>query len=128
MKLKTIKINEIYDKGEKMKKLLPILLLAVLLVIMMTGCTTEEALGTGMIVFLFVCSGIIGIIFLLLFVLWIITLVDVAKRDSDEFPNATENTRIIWLVVLIVTFIVNFWWIAAIVYYFVVMKKMPRKK
>ena len=118
------------EKGRvvEMKKLLPILLLAVLLVIMVTGCTTEEALGTGMIVFLFVCTGIIVIIFLLLFVLWIITLVDVIKRDKDEFPNATENTRIIWLVVLIVTFVVNFWWIAAIVYYFMVMKKMPRKK
>ena len=111
-----------------MKKLIPILLLAALLVVMVTGCTTEDALGTGMIVFLFVCGGIIGIIFLLLFVLWIITLVDVIKRDADEFPNATENTRIIWLVVLIVTFVVNFWWIAAIVYYFMVMKKMPRKK
>jgi hypothetical protein len=115
-------------KGEIMKKLLPVLLLAVLLVIMLTGCTTEDALGTGMIVFLFVCGGILGIIFLLLFVLWIVAVVDVAKRDSDEFPNATENTKTIWLVVLIVTFVVNFWWVAAIVYYFLVMKKMPRKK
>ena len=112
-----------------MKKLLPVLLLALLLVIMVTGCTTtEDALGTGMIVFLFVCGGIIGIIFLFLFILWIIALVDVAKRDSDDFPNATENTKTIWLVVLIVTFVVNFWWITAIVYYFMVMKKMPRKK
>ena len=111
-----------------MKKLLPILLIAALLVIMVTGCTAEDALGPGMIVFLFVCGGIIGIIFLLLFILWIVALVDVAKRDNDEFPNATENTKTIWLVVLIVTFLVNFWWIAAIVYYFMVMKKMPRKK
>ena len=111
-----------------MKKFLPILLIAALLVIMVTGCTAEDALGTGMIVFLFVCGGIIGIIFLLLFILWIVALVDVAKRDNDEFPNATENTKTIWLVVLIVTFLVNFWWIAAIVYYFMVMKKMPRKK
>jgi hypothetical protein len=110
-----------------MKKLILILLMIALLATMITSCTTEDALGTGMMVFLFVCSGIIGIIFLLLFVLWIITLVDVAKRDPDEFPNATENTKMIWLVVLIVTFLVNFWWIAAIVYYFVVMKKMPRE-
>ena len=111
-----------------MKKLLPILFLAALLVIMITGCTIEDALGTGTIVFLFVCGGIIGIIFLLLFILWIVALVDVAKRGNDEFPNATENTKTIWLVILIVTFVVNFWWVAAIVYYFMVMKKMPRKK
>ena len=111
-----------------MKKLLPVLLLAVLLVIMVTGCTSEDVLGTGMIIFLSICGGIIGIIFLLLFILWIVTLVDAAKRGSDEFPNATENTKTIWLVVLIVTFVVNFWWVAAIVYYFMVMKKMPRKK
>lgn len=111
-----------------MKKFLPILLLAVLLVILATGCTTEDALGTGMIVFLFLCSGIIGIIFLLLFILWIVALIDCAKRDNDEFPDAGENTKTIWLVVLIVTFVVNFWWVAAIVYYFMVMKKMPRKK
>ena len=111
-----------------MKKLLPILLMAVLLIVMVAGCTAEEAIGAGVGVFMFVCFGIIGIIFLLLFILWIVTLVDCVKRDNDEFPNATENTKTIWLVVLIVTFVVNFWWIAAIVYYFMVMKKMPRKK
>jgi len=111
-----------------MKKLLPITFLAALLAAMVTGCTTEDALGTGMIVFLFVCGGIISIIFLLLFILWIVTLIDCAKRGKDEFPDAGENTRMIWLVVLIVTFVVNFWWVAAIVYYFMVMKKMPRNK
>ncbi|MCK5566996.1 MAG: DUF2516 family protein [Actinomycetia bacterium] len=116
------------SKGEKMKKLLPILLLVTLLVVMATGCTAEDAVGTGISIFLFVCYGILGIIGLLLFILWIVALVDCVKRGKDEFPNAGENTKTIWLVVLIVTFVVNFWWVAAIVYYFMVMKKMPRKK
>ena len=113
-----------------MKKLLPILLLAALLVVMAAGCTTEDAVGAGVGVFLFVCFGILGIIGLFLFILWIVDLVDCIKRGNDEFPNAGENTRTIWLVVLIVTFVVGIGssWIAAIVYYFMVMKKMPRKK
>ncbi len=111
-----------------MKRFIPVLFPAALLAVVVTGCTTEDAVGVGISVFAFVCWGILALIGLLLFVLWIVTLVDCIKRGNDEFPNATENTKIIWLVVLIVTFVVNFWWVAATVYYFMVMKKMPRKK
>ena len=113
-----------------MKRLLPILLMAALLIVMVAGCTAEDAAGAGISIFLIVCFGVLGLIGLFLFILWIVALVDAAKRDNDEFPNATENTRLIWLVVLIVTFVVGIGlsWITAIVYYFMVMKKMPRKK
>jgi uncharacterized BrkB/YihY/UPF0761 family membrane protein len=113
-----------------MKKLLPILLMAALLIVMAAGCTAEDAVGAGLSVFLVVCFGVLGLVGLFLFIVWIVALVDVAKRGNDEFPNATDNTKTIWLVVLIVTFVVGIGlsWIAAIVYYFMVMKKMPRKK
>ncbi|HAJ95922.1 MAG TPA: hypothetical protein DCP02_06790 [Actinobacteria bacterium] len=111
-----------------MKKLLTIFFIAALLTVMAAGCTAEDALGIGISTFMILCWGVLAIIGLLLLVLWIVTLVDCIKRSNDEFPGTGENTRTIWLVVLIVTFVVNFWWVAAIVYYFVVMKKMPRKK
>jgi len=111
-----------------MKKLLPILFLATLLIIMVSGCTAEDAIGASIGIFMVMCWGVLAIIGLLLLVLWIVTLVDCIKRSNDEFPGTGENTKTTWLIVLIVTFVVNFWWIAAIVYYFVVMKKMPRKK
>jgi len=71
-------------------------------------------------------SALIGLFF---FVIWIIALVDCARRKLDEFPAGGENSKTIWLVILIVTFFVgNLNGIAAIVYYFMVMKKMPQKK
>jgi len=74
-----------------------------------------------------VVGGLIGLFF---FVIWIIALVDCAKRKPDEFPAGTggENAKTIWLVILIATFFVTqLNGVAAIVYYFMVMKKMPRK-
>jgi len=112
-----------------MKKITIPVLLAALVPLLMSGCSsTEEAFGAGMSVLIFLCGGFIALIFIFLFVLWIITLVDCIKRKDSEFPGGGENTKTIWLVVLLVTFIVNFWWVACIVYYFMVMKKMPREK
>ncbi len=93
-----------------------------------TACTTEDAIGAGLTGLWIFCSVIGGLIGLLLLVLWIICIIDVAKRQKDEFPDAGENTKTIWLVVLIVSWVVSLSWVAAIVYYFMVMKKMPRKK
>ena|GEM_PF-1366883 len=115
-------------KGANMKRLLPLTLLVSLIPLALSGCTTEDAIGAGIGAFMFVCWGVLALVGLLLFILWIITLVDCVKRDNSEFPGAGENTKTIWLVILIVTFFVNFWWVAAVVYYFAVMKKMPRKK
>ncbi len=111
-----------------MRKLIFPSLLTVLIPLLVFGCTTEDAGGAGVagvLICLFVVLGLIG---LFLFILWIITFVDCLKRDSSEFPNASENTKTIWIVVLLVSWVVGFSWIAAIVYYFMVMKKMPRKK
>lgn len=80
---------------------------------------------------IFVCFAVIaGLIGLFFFVVWIIALVDCAKRKPNEFPVGTggENAKTMWLVILIVTFFVSqLNGIAAIVYYFMVMRKKPRK-
>ena len=131
-----------------MKKILSLALLLSFAAVALLGvsCTNKETVENifgGMAVTGFVgiwiCIAVIGVciavigglIALFLFVVWIIALVDCAKRKPDEFPAGTggENAKTIWLVILIATFIVTqLNGVAAIVYYFMVMKKMPRKK
>jgi heme/copper-type cytochrome/quinol oxidase subunit 2 len=106
-----------------MKRLIPLVLLAALIPLMLFGCTAEDAVGAGLSVFLIVCYGILGIIGLLLFVLWIVTIVDCAKRSNDEFPGSGDNMKLVWLLLIILL-----GYIPSIVYYFMVMKKMPRNK
>jgi hypothetical protein len=114
------------------------LLLLGAVAVLSTGCTGEEVTGgaIGIAAVPFVAFGIcfsvimmlLGLFFL---VIWIIALIDCAKRKPDEFPPGTggENAKTMWLVILIVTFFVTqLNGIAAIVYYFLVMKKMPRKE
>lgn len=82
---------------------------------------------TGFIICFAVVGGLIGLFF---FVIWIIALVDCAKRKPVEFPPGTggENAKTMWLVILIATFFVSqLNGVAAIIYYFMVMKKKPRK-
>ena len=123
-----------------MKKifLLASLLLFAAVSLLGAGCTSrwaaEEFFGgmavtgfTGVFICIAVVGGLIGLFF---FVIWIIALVDCAKRKPDEFPPGTggENAKTMWLVILIATFFVTqLNGVAAIVYYFMVMKKKPRK-
>ena len=114
-----------------MKKVYTWLLMLALMVSMAavgSACTTEDAVGAGLTGFWIFCSIIGGLLGLFLFVLWIICIVDVAKRKNNEFPGGGDNSKTIWLVILIVSWVVSLSWVAAIVYYFMVMKKMPRKK
>ena len=107
-----------------------ILSLLALTVFVLPGCTPEDAV-TGaaaagfagiwiVAVLVWLLMAAVGIFF---FVIWIITLIDCAKRDNDEFPDATENSKLIWILVIVLA-----GGIGAIIYYFVVMRKMPRKK
>lgn len=113
-----------------MKKLLSLALLLSFAAVALLGvsCTSEEAIWAGAGVFIFICWAFFALIGIFLLVVWIITIVDCAKRENDKFPGGGENSKTIWLVILIATWVVGFWWVAAIVYYFMVMKKMPRKK
>ncbi|MCG9478964.1 MAG: DUF2516 family protein [Actinomycetia bacterium] len=88
----------------------------------------SDALGMGIGVFAIICWAIFALVGLFLFIVWIITLVDCAKRKNEEFPSGGENAKTIWLVVLIASWVVGLYWLAAILYYFMVMKKKPRNK
>ena len=124
-----------------MKKILSLALLLSFAAVALLGvsCTNKEVteeIVSGMaisgFVGIWICIAVVGgLIALFLFVVWIIALVDCARRKLDEFPAGTggENAKTIWLVILIATFFVTqLNGVAAIVYYFMVMKKMPRKK
>ncbi|MBM3708953.1 MAG: DUF2516 family protein [Actinobacteria bacterium] len=110
--------------------MLALIFISVLQVFSLISCTSEDAataaIGTAAAVpvaiwFCFVAiAWLVGIFF---FVIWIITLVDCAKRENEDFPGAGENTKLLWI--LIIVFAGG---IGAIIYYFLVMKKMPRKK
>ena len=94
-----------------------------------TSCSSEEAaiaaggtaaLGLAVIP---ICFGVVfGLAGIFLFVVWIMMLIDCAKRDNSEFPNAGESTKTMWLLIVILASGVG-----AIIYYFMVWKKMPRK-
>ncbi len=66
------------------------------------------------------CQGIFFIIAIAGLVFWVLMLVDVIKRQDDQFPNPSENTKIIWILIVVLLS-----WIGALVYYFMVKKKMP---
>lgn len=46
-------------------------------------------------------------------------LVDVIKRPDDAFPNPGPNTKIVWILVVVLAS-----WIGSLIYYFAVKKKM----
>jgi hypothetical protein len=124
-------------QGGKMKKISLLALLTILVITLSlagVSCNnsysygTEEALGWGIGIFAVVCWIFFALIGIFFFVVWIITIVDCAKRKNEEFPDGGENAKTIWLVVLLVTWLVGFWWVAAIVYYFMVMRKKPLKR
>ena len=94
-----------------------------------TSCSSEDAaiaagstavMGlVGIWIFFVVVLWLAGIF---LFIVWIIMLVDCAKRDNSEFPNAGESTKTMWILILVLASGVG-----SIIYYFLVRKKMPRK-
>lgn len=110
-----------------MKKLMTRLLAATWSLLMvagflLTGCSSEEAAGGGIVAGA-ICLWVFFVaIWIFLFVVWIIMLIDVVKRPDDQFPGGGENSKTIWLIVVILT-----GGIGAIVYYFMVKKKMPLK-
>jgi hypothetical protein len=122
------------NKGEKLDKktikIMTLIMSFILIAIMaITSCSSEEAavaagstaaLGLAGI---WICFAVVlWLAGIFLFVVWIIMLVDCAKRDNSEFPNAGENTKMMWLLIVILASGVG-----SIIYYFLVKKKIPRK-
>lgn len=107
--------------------------LAVSLIYLLAACSVEDAssaaVGTaaagfaglmGMFVCIYVLAFAAGIFF---FIVWIIALVDCAKRENMDFPSPTENSKVLWILIVVLA-----GGVGAIVYYFIVMKKMPARK
>jgi len=86
----------------------------------------SNAAGAGLGLVFTCCWGLVALVFLALFVLWIVMLIDVIQRQEYEFPNSSGSSKTLWLIILIVSFVLSLYWIAAIVYYFMVFKKIKR--
>ena len=99
----------------------------------LSSCSGEDAIaaaiGTAtagfaglwiLLIFVWVIAWGAGIFF---FVIWIISLVDCAKRDAMDFPNATDNTKVLWILIIVLAK-----GIGALIYYIVIMRQSPRKK
>ncbi|TES93798.1 MAG: PLDc_N domain-containing protein [Candidatus Cloacimonadota bacterium] len=63
----------------------------------------------------------IWLIILGLLGLWIWMLIDCIKREEKDFPSMGENTKLIWILIVVLT-----QWIGAIIYYFMVKQKMDK--
>ena len=75
--------------------------------------------------FLFVLLALVlGLIFaglaLFLFILWILMLIDALTRKDWQ----SDDERMMWTIVLVLSLFVGLWGIAAVVYYYVI--KRPR--
>ena len=117
-----------------MKKISLFALLSLLVIVLSltgVGCDYsygDEAIGAWFGVFIIICLAFFAIVGIFLLVVWILAIIDCARRTNKEFPDGGENAKTIWLIVLLVSWVVNLWWVAAIVYYFMVMKKKPLKR
>ncbi|MFZ3062744.1 MAG: hypothetical protein WA148_03250 [Actinomycetota bacterium] len=82
--------------------------------------------GFGL-VYLF-CIGLIVILALAFLVFWILMLVDCIQRDEKDFPGSTGNSKVVWLVILLASWVFSLYWVAAILYYFLVKRKAEAEK
>jgi hypothetical protein len=73
------------------------------------------------------CWAIAALLGIALFIFWILMLVDCIKRDEADFPNSTGNTKTIWLVILLASWLLSAFWLGAIVYYFMVKRPAGKK-
>lgn len=92
------------------------------------GDAAASALCGGFGLIYVVCWGLIALIGIALLVFWLLMLIDCFQRDESEFPNSSGNTKTIWLVILLASWLISMSWLAAIIYYFMVKRAAPRGK
>ncbi|MBN1298880.1 MAG: PLDc N-terminal domain-containing protein [Actinobacteria bacterium] len=117
------------DKSKAVNLLIPVMIAVVAIAFSVTGCTEEGAAATGITAIagfagLYICIiAVAWLVGIFLFVVWIIMLVDCAQRDNADFPDANSNSKLMWILIIVLA-----GGIGAVVYYFVVKRKMPRQK
>jgi hypothetical protein len=87
-----------------------------------------SALCGGFGLFYLVCWGLAALFGIALLVFWLMMLIDCFQRDESEFPNSSGNSKTIWLIILLASWIISMSWLAAVVYYFMVKRVAPRGK
>lgn len=87
------------------------------------GEAAATALCGGFGILYFICIGLIAILSVGLLILWIMMLIDCIQREEKDFPGSTGNSKTIWLVVLLASWLLSAYWLAAILYYFMVKRR-----
>lgn len=81
---------------------------------------STDAAGAGAAMFTLVCMGLLSLLGLAYFVLWVWMLVDALSRQEWEYPGSSGNSKIIWVLLMV------FLNIATVFYYFMVYRKVKR--
>jgi hypothetical protein len=77
----------------------------------------DDSIGFGFLC----CYGLAGLLGLAFFILWVWMLIDAIQRQEYEFPNSSGNSKIIWIVLLVLV-----QGLAALAYYFMVYRQVKR--
>jgi len=80
-------------------------------------------IGTLFFFAMFILPFLIMAVFALLFALWVWMLIDVVQRKDEDFPESGPNTKMTWILVVILAGLIG-----APIYYFVVKKKMDKSQ
>ncbi len=94
------------------------------------GQAAASALCGGFGLLYFACLALGALLGIAVLVFWIMMLIDCIQRDEADFPGSTGNSKTMWLIILLASWLVSLNWAAAIAYYFMVKKKaqsMPPK-
>jgi hypothetical protein len=68
------------------------------------------------------------IVVMAMFGFWVWMLIDVLRREEEEFKKLSSGDRTLWLVMLLVSLIMGLWFVVAVVYYFVIFRTLSTSK
>jgi len=105
--------------------ILPLILLSSYSSSTLYGSTGADFLPFFLVipVIFFIAECIFFILIFAALILWIFMLIDLIKRNDDEFGQPEKNNpKLLWLLLVILTS-----YIGGLIYYFAIYKKYPRK-